>query len=147
MIAFEGLCRERGVPVTLQRRAIYEAVLESAGHPSADDVHARVKQKMAGVSKVTVYRVLETLVRMGVIGKASHPGAATRYDVNTERHHHLVCTRCDRTADLTDAALDRLRLPAIRAEGFEIADFSIHFTGLCKACRQTAASRHRKPSK
>jgi len=91
-----------------------------------------------------VYRVLETLVRMGVIGKASHPGAATRYDVNTERHHHLVCTRCERTTDLADAALDRLKLPAIQVEGFEVADFSIHFTGLCKACRTAAAPRRRR---
>ncbi|HKQ49438.1 MAG TPA: Fur family transcriptional regulator [Phycisphaerae bacterium] len=141
--AFERLCRERGVPLTVQRRVIYEAVLDHADHPTADDIYKEVRGRLHGVSRTTVYRVLETLVRLGVIGKPPSPGWATRYDKSMDRHHHLVCVRCERTVDFDDAALNRVRLPDTRRMGFTIADYSIHFMGVCQACRRSAA--HRRP--
>ncbi len=45
---------------------------------------------MPEISRTTVYRVLETLVRVGIERKVRHPGAAARYEVETHRHHHLV---------------------------------------------------------
>ena len=134
--AFERLCRERGLPLTVQRRVIYEAVLDGPGHPTADDVYEAVQGRLPGVSRATVYRVLETLAALRVIGKPSHLGSARRYDISTQRHHHLVCTRCERTIDLDDPTLDRLKLPNTRRLGFHIEDFSVHFSGLCQACRK-----------
>lgn len=135
---FVSACRGLRLPVTQQRRAIYEALLACEDHPSVDDVRECVRERMPGLSRVTVYRVLETLAQHGLISRASHRGGAKRYDANIARHHHLVCTRCERTFDLDDPALDQLRLPDTRALGFRIADFSIHFSGVCHACRRSA---------
>lgn len=141
--AFERLCRQRGVPLTVQRRVIYEAVLDHGDHPTADDVYEEVRGRLPGVSRTTVYRVLETLVRLGVIGKPPSPGSVARYDKSVDRHHHLVCVHCERTVDFDDAALNRVRIPDTRRLGFTIADYSIHFMGVCQACRRLAA--HRAP--
>lgn len=140
---FERLCRQRGVPLTVQRRVIYEAVLDHKDHPTADDVYEEVRGRLPGVSRTTVYRVLELLVRLGVIGKPPSPGSAARYDKSVERHHHLACVRCERTMDFDDAALNKVRIPDTRRLGFTIADYSIHFMGVCRACRRSAA--HRRP--
>ena len=134
LVAFEALCRRGGIPLTVQRRIVLEALLERGDHPTAEQIFVDVRRRIPGVSRTTVYRVLETLVAAGVAGKASHPGAAARFDPVTERHHHLVCVRCERLADLEAPALDRLRLP--RTRGFRILDYSIHFMGLCADCRR-----------
>ena len=141
---FERLCRARGVPLTVQRRVIYEAVLDHADHPTADDVYERVRRRLPGVSRTTVYRVLETLVRLGVIGKPSSPGSVARYDKSVDRHHHLVCVRCERTMDLEDPSLNRLKFPDTRLLGFTIADYSVHFMGVCQSCRRQPAHRVRR---
>ncbi len=135
---FERLCRERGLSVTVQRRVIYEALLGRQDHPTADQVYELVQDRIPGVSRTTVYRVLETLVQVGVITRLCHPGSGARFDPKVHRHHHLVCARCGAVADFEHPALDRLELPAVRARGFEIQEFSIHFRGSCSSCRRPA---------
>ncbi len=137
--SFERLCREHGLPLTSQRRAILEEVLAHNDHPTADDIYEMVRRRLPDVSRATVYRGLETLVRLGVIARPSHPGSAAHYDSATERHHHLVCIRCHRVTDLEAPLVDELRMPDTRRMGFQIRDYSVHFSGLCAECRQKPA--------
>ncbi|HWP24382.1 MAG TPA: transcriptional repressor [Candidatus Binatia bacterium] len=132
----EELCRRRGLPLTIQRRVILEALLERDDHPTVDQVFDAVKERIPGVSRTTVYRTLETLVTLGMAQKTSHFGAVARFDGNTDHHHHLVCVRCDTIVDCAAPAPRSLRLPAPLRAGFEITDFSIYFQGLCPDCRR-----------
>jgi Fur family peroxide stress response transcriptional regulator len=143
---FEAACRARGLSVTVQRRRIFEALLGRTDHPTPDQVYISLKDTLPGVSRTTVYRVLETLVALGVLAKACSPSAATRVDPRTARHHHLVCRRCDRLIDVEDAAVNhRIRPPVLRQQAFVIEDYSIYFTGLCAACQE--AEKASRPSK
>jgi Fe2+ or Zn2+ uptake regulation protein len=63
-----------------------------------------------------------------------HAGGVARFDPMTGRHHHLACEACGRLADLDDALVPPLRLPATTGTGFRIKDYSVSFTGLCPAC-------------
>lgn len=133
---FEQTCRDRGLPVTVQRRTILEAVLDAQDHPSADRVNVEVARRTPGISRATVYRTLETLVRMGIITRACHPGRGVRYDNRLEIHHHLVCLRCDTMIDISDPRLDALPIPDTSAEGFEVSDHRVQLRGLCRSCRE-----------
>lgn len=127
-------CREAGLRLTLQRRIVLEALLELHDHPKADEIHAVVAARMPGISRTTTYRTLEQLVRVGVIGKACHPGSASRYDNRTDLHHHLVCMECEAMIDISDARLDRLPVPDTSEFGFEVHDFRVQLRGLCRRC-------------
>jgi Fur family peroxide stress response transcriptional regulator len=133
---FESLCRERGLPLTIQRREILRAVLERDDHPTAEQVYDSVRDRVAGLSRTTVYRVLETLVGLGVIRRLHHPGASSRFDGKTGRHHHLVCRMCNRVIDVASRGLDNLPLPPRQRHGFQIEDYSVHFIGVCAECGQ-----------
>ena len=136
----ERAVREAGLPLTVQRRVIFEAVLDLGGHPTADQVHGEVRRRLDGISRTTVYRTLETLVRLEVITKACHPGTAVRFDAETGLHHHLVCMRCDRVEDIHDARLDTLPVPDTTSFGFEVKDFRVQLRGLCRRCREEEVS-------
>ena len=136
---FETLCRQRRFPLTVQRRDILQALLERDDHPTADQLYESLAERIAGLSRTTVYRVLGLLVAMGVVRRIHGSGTAVRFDGRVRRHHHLICSRCDRVIDVCDAVLDELPLPQSGTEGFEIDDFSIHFTGTCAACRDSKA--------
>jgi Fur family peroxide stress response transcriptional regulator len=140
MQQLEAACRAHGLPVTVQRRRIFEALAGRTDHPTPDQVYAAVKDTLPGVSRTTVYRVLGTLVRVGVLARASSPSAASRVDPRTSPHHHLVCRRCDRLFDVDDEAVEHwIRPPDVRRRGFTIQGYSIYFTGLCAACQEEAA--------
>jgi Fur family peroxide stress response transcriptional regulator len=134
MQRFEKLCKEQGIPLTVQRRVILETLSDRKDHPTADQVFEAVAGQLPGLSRTTVYRVLETLVDLGVIHKASHLGSAARYDPNTERHHHLTCISCHKVMDLEEDALPALKMSPARAGQFEIVDYSVHFRGYCRDC-------------
>jgi Fe2+ or Zn2+ uptake regulation protein len=129
-------CRERGLRCTVQRRAILEAVLELANHPTAEQVYEAVLPRLPGISKTTVYRTLESLARLGVITKACHPGAAARFDGRTELHHHLICLSCDAVVDISDERLDTIVVPDTSGFGFEVTDFKVQLRGHCRRCRE-----------
>jgi len=134
-------CRAHGLPLTVQRRRIFEALTGRTDHPTPNQVYAAVKDILPGVSRTTVYRVLDTLVRVGVLAKAPSPGAASRVDPRTSRHHHLVCARCDRLFDVDEEAVEhRIRPPDVRRRGFAIHGYSIYFTGLCAPCQKHATA-------
>jgi Fur family peroxide stress response transcriptional regulator len=133
--AFEAECRHRGLALTIQRRTVFAELAERRDHPSADQVYDAVCARLPGLSRTTVYRVLDTLVEQGFARKVHHTGAVARFDPVTERHHHLVCDTCGQLVDLDDASVPSVRIPDVRGTGFRIHDYSISFTGICKDCR------------
>lgn len=136
----EEICRQHALPLTVQRRMILEELSSRTDHPAADQIFDAVRIRMPEISRTTVYRVLETFVRLGIARKVCHPGAAARYEVQTARHHHLVCLYCESIVDLEDPSLDKLRLPNVTS-GFRIADYSIQFRGLCSECSRKSSIR------
>lgn len=131
----EDTLQAHGLTLTVQRRAIFESLEGRTDHPTADMVFESVQSKMPGVSRPTVYRVLDTFVQVGLVRKVKHPGSAARFDPRTDRHHHFVCSSCGEVADVELASDRRVPVPSVHDCGFEIDDFSIHFTGRCEECR------------
>ncbi len=127
--------KESGLPLTHQRRAVYEFLRSSREHPSAEDIYRKLKPRQPGLSLATVYKTLHTLEKLGLAKAVDTPHSQTRFDALTGTHHHAICVDCGRIEDLFDPRLDALKLPAA-AGGFEIRDHSVHFRGLCAACRK-----------
>ena len=139
--SFRRQCRQRGLTLTPQRRAILRAVLDLDDHPTADRVQAALARRRVRVSRATVFRALESFARLGIIAKTCHPGSSIRYDRRTDRHHHLVCLSCDRVIDISDARLDALPVPDTRRIGFEVSDFKVQLRGICRECREQEDKR------
>jgi Fur family peroxide stress response transcriptional regulator len=131
---FEAECRRRGLAVTVQRRTVFEVLSGRRDHPTADQVYDAVRGRLPGLSRTTVYRVLETMVDAGFARKVHHTAGVARFDPMTGRHHHLVCDACGRLVDLDDGVVPPLRIPESSRTGFRIKDYSVSFTGLCPGC-------------
>jgi Fur family peroxide stress response transcriptional regulator len=131
----ESVCRSRGLALTIQRRAILESLASRKDHPTADQVFEDVSNKLKGVSRTTVYRVLETFVSLGIAKKISNPESKARFDADTRRHHHMTCIKCGAVLDLHDPDLNDLQPPPGIESEFEILDYSITFIGRCASCR------------
>ena len=134
------ICRQHSLPLTVQRRLIIEELSRRSDHPTADEVFNTVRHQLPEISRTTVYRVLEAFVRISVVRRVCHPGAATRYETRTHRHHHLVCLQCNSIVDLESPVLDKLPLPKV-SSGFRIEDYSIQFRGLCRDCARNSVRR------
>jgi Fur family transcriptional regulator, peroxide stress response regulator len=127
-------CRAQGLKVTHQRMEIVRELASSAEHPDAEGIFQRVRLRVAGISRDTVYRTLSMLESRGLIRKADALGGPARYDADTTPHHHFVCTQCGRIEDFTSETLDRLPIPKV-AESFGRVEFAqVHLRGVCSDC-------------
>ena len=80
---------ESGVRLTPQRELVYGLILGKRDHPTADEIFARAKARMPGISLATVYNCLETLVGCGLIRQVTLERGATRYCPNLHEHAHF----------------------------------------------------------
>ncbi len=138
----EAGCRASGLSLTHQRRTLLRCLVRRSDHPTADQLYEELQNDVGGLSRTTVYRILETFVRAGLVTKISSPQAKARFDANTGKHHHLVCEQCGRVADLFDSGLNLRGLPEENSSGFIIYDYEITFNGLCPHC-QSIGEEHK----
>jgi len=131
----EDRCRKNGLSLTVQRRAVLENLSSRTDHPTADQIYAAIQDKIAGVSRTTVYRVLETFVQLGLAQKISNTEAKARFDADTSRHHHASCLRCETVIDIDSSVLPDIDLSRADLHGFEVFDCSVVAVGLCRGCR------------
>ncbi len=124
--------RQRGLKVTPQRLAIFQALHHHTGHPSAESVYAQVVADMPTVSLRTVYQTLNDLADMGELQQLTFGAGPSRFDPNTDGHHHLVCEMCGRVRDVYVDAAPVLAGPA--ADGYRITATEIVFRGVCDEC-------------
>jgi Fur family peroxide stress response transcriptional regulator len=138
MDRFFAAHREGGWPVTTQRRAVFEAILDRRDHPTAEQLYREVCGQLPQISRMTVHRILGTFVSLGLVAKTCHQGSAARFDPRLGQHHHLVCLDCGSIIDVEDRRLNRLPCPDVDPSGFEIQGYSIHFRGRCARCRKNS---------
>jgi Fur family peroxide stress response transcriptional regulator len=136
-----ALCRERGFPLTAQRRVVFDALLARHDHPTAESLYDDVRVRLPEVHRATVYRTLDRLVSLGLATRVHRVGLAARFDPNVERHDHAVCVRCGAMEDVDSAPAGAAPLDAaLVGRGFEVLGRSVQVQVLCPACR---ASRGR----
>lgn len=136
--AFAVLCRKHGIVATHQRTEIYRELAGTTEHPSAEAIYKRVRARIPAISLDTVYRTLRLLESKGVISRAGFTGDRTRFDANTDRHHHFLCTDCGLIGDFYSAALDRFSVPPGVREIGCVDGVYVELRGRCRKCQQGA---------
>jgi Fur family transcriptional regulator, peroxide stress response regulator len=132
---FRQLCAEHGIAMTHQRQVLYEVMQGMEGHPSPEEVYARVKKKVPSISMATVYKNIHLFVESGVFRKMSLHHGSLRVEMNDQLHHHLVCSKCKEISDIGEKELGlvskRSRLPG----GFLVERYAVDVIGLCAKCQ------------
>lgn len=126
--------RERGLKVTPQRAAIYQALAETSSHPTAEDLYRQVARLHPMISRNTVYYTLGALQGAGLVREVNYWHDRSRFDANMEIHHHLICLGCRKIQDLTDSSLDRLMVSKRETAGFTVLGHRVEFHGYCASC-------------
>jgi Fe2+ or Zn2+ uptake regulation protein len=132
--------RRAGQRYTGQRRRLIE-ILARMGRPLSipEILHGR-----RALAQSSVYRNLSDLVDAGVVRRVMTGDGSSKYELSedlTEHHHHLICSTCGRTRDVTlPAALER-RLDLVIDELAVQVDFAdvIHRLDVIGTCADCAA--------
>ena len=117
-----------------QRESILNSLNEKLDHPTAEMVYNCVKKEQPNISRGTVDRNLNQLVEQGVLRRIATPASGDRFDIRTDPHAHLLCTRCGKVLDLEDDLISELDRNVMRTTGFLVNDRQLLLSGICADC-------------
>ncbi len=132
MSSFRGKLKEKGLKVTPQRVAIYEAIVKLKNHPTAQQIIDYIKVNHPNISVGTVYKVLDSLVEIELLKKVKTEKDFMRYDAVLSNHHHLYCIETDRIEDYEDEKLNKVIAQYFKKnkiKHFKVQDVKLQITG------------------
>ena len=128
--------REHEHRITPQRLAILKVLAVSKGHPSVEQIYARVKTDFPTTSLATVYKNVSLLKSLGEVLELGFSDDSNRYDGNKPYPHpHLVCTQCKKIIDPELSRLQDLAQELVQETGFRIVNHRMDFFGICPECQ------------
>ena len=78
-----------GLKLTPQRKAVYEVMMKLR-HAKLEEIVESLKAEYDNRTLSTVYRVLESFCRAGLLSLISHPETGDcYYDITVKSHHHV----------------------------------------------------------
>jgi Fur family peroxide stress response transcriptional regulator len=121
--------------LTPQRKAVLEAIREGEHHPTASEVFAAARRRLPSISFATVYNSLRYLREAGLVREIRFGDSASRYDRETDRHDHAICTSCGKLVDFDLPETAGLMRAAARRSRFKPESIHLTLAGLCPDCR------------
>ncbi|MFC1737823.1 Fur family transcriptional regulator [Planctomycetota bacterium] len=119
---------------TKQRESILQVLLSSSKPLTQNQIAARLRDKTP--NKVTIYRVLEKLIKSCLVHKAFLRKRTWHFELahncsEEQCHPHFTCTDCGDTHCLTE-----FTVPMAKSEhkGFAIQHQRVQLEGLCPDC-------------
>ena len=121
--------------LTPQRRIVLDVVQHTDAHPTAAEVFLAARERMPTISFATVYNSLRYLKESGLVREVTFGNGASRYDGETERHDHAICSECGKLVDFSLPATMDLMRSAARSSRFKAQTVHLTLIGLCPDCR------------
>lgn len=123
--------------MTRQRRVLLDLLSGDETHPTADEVFRIVRRELPHISLSTVYRNLEALSELEMIGRLDIPGGQRRFDPDTSPHYHVRCTGCGAVRDLAVRPVVELEQLARTQTDYQVTGHRLEFVGRCPQCKTT----------
>ncbi len=121
--------------LTRQRKAVLDVVRSGDTHPTAAEIFEEARKAMPAISFATVYNSLRYLKQAGLVREVAFGNGASRYDRETDRHDHAICSACGALVDFDLPGTVGLIRSAARASRFKPESVHLTLIGLCPGCR------------
>jgi Fur family peroxide stress response transcriptional regulator len=127
--------RLRAAPaLTRQRGVVLEVVRTSENHLTASEVYEAARKLLPSISYATVYNSLRYLKDAGLVDEITFGNAASRFDRETARHDHAICSVCGKLVDLDLPQTVELMRVAARHSRFKAQSIRLTLVGICPDC-------------
>jgi Fur family ferric uptake transcriptional regulator len=135
---FQHFLAGAGQKLTRERAALVREIFSAHYHFEADELLFKMKQKNLKISRATVYRTLELLVKSGMVRRVHLGEEHYHYEyVSGNSHHdHLICTTCGSVIEFHDPLLEQRQLEICERKKFTPTFHNLQILGVCDSCRR-----------
>ncbi|MEG1581936.1 MAG: transcriptional repressor [Clostridia bacterium] len=116
--------------MTRQRKIIYDIIMNSSEHLTAQEIFLHAKISIPLIAFGTVYRNLGLMVQNGDIGKIELLGEPARFDKSNIPHCHKQCCKCGKVYDIKiDGITDIISKNVSR-----VINYQLNINYICSEC-------------
>jgi Fe2+ or Zn2+ uptake regulation protein len=116
-----------GIPPTPQRIAVAEYVLNTADHPTADEVWTKVRDRCPTLSRATVYNTLNLFAEKGLLKTQPLKEGVVVFDPYVTPHHHFIDEETGKVLDIPWNAVKVTGEKSLR--GLEVREYQVVLRG------------------
>lgn len=126
---------------TRQRAAVSDLMARTEEFLSAQEIHAALRDAGTSVGLTTVYRTVSAMADAGELDSLRTAQGETVYRrCGTHHHHHLVCRKCGRTAEVEGPAVERWASEVAADHAYTDIAHTVEIFGLCQACSRAGGA-------
>ena len=114
--------KKEGLRFTQQRLAIWNEIGGSDDHRDADDIYISIRSKGLKVSRATVYRTIDVLVRNKLLRKLDVGDSRSLFEpkIDKEHHDHMICVETGDIIEFYNSTLEKLQEKIAHDNGYEL---------------------------
>jgi len=125
-----------GYRLTSPRRALAALIASRSGHFTADELLVEAHRGRKGLGRATIFRSLEVLAELGAIERLDLPSGGHAFVAcEPAHHHHVVCSSCGRSTEVSDHGLEGMAEAIQRETGYRVDTHRLELFGVCPRCR------------
>ena len=119
---FKKLLYQEGLKMTASRISILEDVLLNDSHRECDEIYKDLLSKGIKVSKATIYRTLDVLVKYEYIRKLDIVDGRIRYEkkLGTTHHDHMICIETGDIIEFQNQLIEDTQEKIAKKHGYKI---------------------------
>ena len=114
--------KKEGLRFTEQRKFIWDEITSSDDHREAEDIFLSLRKKNINVSRATVYRTIDVLVKNNLVRKLDIGDAPSKYENKIDSHHHdhMICLETGDIIEFYNEELENLQDEIAKKHGYKV---------------------------
>ena len=134
---YKKMLRIEGMKITPQRIVVLEEMVKVKGHRESEEIYIAIKNYQTHVSRATVYRTLDILVKNNFVRKLNIGDGRARYEskIDNLHHDHLICNLCGKIIEFVNSDIEELQKIVAKKFQFTLQRHIHYLFGICKECR------------
>ena len=128
--------KKEGLRYTHQRQAIWDELSASNEHRDAEEIYLALYNSGLKVSRATVYRTIDVLVKNNLVRKLDLGDGRARYEnkMDTAHHDHLICVQCGKIEEFMDNVIENRQEVIVENFGYRLIRHIHQLFVICDEC-------------
>ena len=114
--------KKEGLRYTFQRQAVWDEIKSTEDHRDAEDIYQALRKKSIRVSRATVYRTIDVLVKNKMVRKMDVGDGKSLYEPRLDDHHHdhMICLETGDIIEFFNQELELLQDKIAKKYGYKV---------------------------
>ena len=119
----KNILKTEGLRYTKQRQQVWDEIRISSEHRDAEEIYIAInKNKALKVSRATVYRTIDVLVKNNLVRKMDLGDGRALYEhkIDDGHHDHIICVETGKIIEFYNEDLEILQENIVKKHGYEL---------------------------